>query len=614
MCGIVACVGSKNVRDKLIGGLEKLEYRGYDSAGISYIDKNSVQTVKCKGKLQNLIDKIDSRKIGSNIGIGHTRWATHGEPNESNAHPHVSPNGRFSLVHNGIIENYRGLKESLEKEGIRFKSETDTEVVVALIEHTVNSKNLDPLKALTLVLKKLVGAYAFALIDKENPDQLYVAKKGSPLVIGVGENDYYVASDAVPLAGYTKKVIYLEDGQIGVLKKGKKPTIINVSDSKLQIAKEEKIDIDIETAQKKGFDHFMLKEIYDQPESIKNSLRGRVLPDQGIIKLGGIEEYQERIARANKIIIVACGTSWHAGLVAEYLFEGIAKIPVEVEYASEFRYRDPIIKSSDIVIAISQSGETADTLAALELAKNKGALVLGICNVAGSSIARVTDAGVYTHAGIEISVASTKAFSTQVSVLTAMVLKMAEIKATIGPSKIRQLSAELYAIPEKIEQILKQNNDIKTMCKQIYKEKDILFVGRGMSFPVALEGALKLKEISYIHAEGYPAGELKHGPIALVDKGTYVVVIAPNDRHYHKTFSNMQELKARGAKIILICNEKNPDGLDKDDTCITVPEMDESLTPIITNIPLQILSYHVAVMLGLEVDKPRNLAKSVTVE
>ena len=615
MCGIVGCLGEDNIANILIDGLERLEYRGYDSSGIALVNKNKIELLKRKGKVAELSKAIAKNKPTGSVGIGHTRWATHGEPSDANAHPHLSPSGRFAIVHNGIIENYLSIKQKLISQGVKFKSETDTEVLVCLIESVAKTQKKSGVEAVRLALKQVVGAYAIAVIDNQAPDQLIVARKSSPLVVGINKKSFYVASDVTPIAQYTQEVIYLNDNDLAILETGKKPKIIKINDASTQKSEVEHIEFDVQKVGKDGFDHFMKKEIFEQPQTIIDSLRGRILPKEGIVKFGGIEEYEEHIAGANRIIIIACGTSWHAGLVAEYAFEKFAEIPVEVEYASEFRYRDPIIKSGEVVIAISQSGETADTLAALELAKNKGALILGICNVVGSSIARFTDGGIYTHAGPEISVASTKAFTAQVSVLLAMAIRIGQLKRSIGPSQVRELITELSVISSKVEQILKQDSAIKRIALDLANSSTILFLGRGLSFPVALEGALKLKEISYIHAEGYPAGEMKHGPIALVDEKTPVVVVAPKDSHFEKSMSNLQEIKARGGRVLLVTSQTTDKALTSQaEWCIEVPHTNELLTPLLTNIPLQLLSYHTAVAKGCEVDKPRNLAKSVTVE
>ena len=614
MCGIVGYIGERQAYPILIKGLHRLEYRGYDSAGVALLNKqHELNVFKCKGKVADLEKYASGKDISGNIGIGHTRWATHGEPNDTNAHPHYSQSGEIVLIHNGIIENYASLKENLEKRGHHFKSQTDTEVLIHLIEEIKDKDKLKLGHAVIAALKQVVGAYAIVVLDKNTPDELVAAKKGSPLVIGVGEGEFFIASDASPIIEYTKNVVYLDDEQVAIIRRNEMLKIRNLKDKDVTPYVQE-LEMELEAIEKGGYEHFMLKEIYEQPRSIRDSMRGRLNADKAIVQLGGIVDYEPKFLKAKRIIIIACGTSWHAGLVAEYLFEEYARIPVEVEYASEFRYRNPVIYEDDIVIAISQSGETADTLAAIELAKLKGATIIGVCNVVGSSIARATHAGSYTHAGPEIGVASTKAFTAQVTVLTLMALHIAYKKGTIAESRYRQLLFELDAVPGKVEKVLKLNEKIKKIAS-IYKDaRNFLYLGRGYSFPVALEGALKLKEISYIHAEGYPAAEMKHGPIALIDEEMPVVVIATKGTNYEKVVSTIQEIKARKGKIIAVINEGDKETLKVADYTIEIPETDESLVPLISVVPLQLLSYHIAVMRGCNIDQPRNLAKSVTVE
>jgi glucosamine--fructose-6-phosphate aminotransferase (isomerizing) len=612
MCGIVGYIGKREAYPILIKGLHRLEYRGYDSAGIAILGKE-LKVYKCKGKVSDLENFASGKDISGSIGIGHTRWATHGEPNDINAHPHYSESKNLVIIHNGIIENYAPLKAELINRGHHFLSQTDTEVLIHLIEDIQKNENLDLFEAVRIALNEVVGAYAIVIIDKNNSDRLIAAKKGSPLVIGIGEEEYYIASDATPIVEYTKNVVYLEDEEIAdiSLKGGLKLKTIK---NKKKTPYIQELELNLEAIEKGGYDHFMLKEIYEQPRSIKDSMRGRLNSEKGIVNLGGIIEYEQKFLNAKRIIFVACGTSWHAGLVGEYLFEDLARIPVEVEYASEFRYRNPIVYEDDVVIAISQSGETADTLAAIELAKSKGATIIGVCNVVGSSIARATHAGSYTHAGPEIGVASTKAFTAQVTVLTLMALRIAYRKGTISTSKFHRLVSELESIPEKVEKVLKSNDAIKKLSEKFVNARNFLYLGRGYSFPVALEGALKLKEISYIHAEGYPAAEMKHGPIALIDEEMPVVVIATKGASYEKVISNIQEVKARKGKIIAIVTEGDTVVKEIADHIIEIPETDEILVPLISVVPLQLLSYHIAVMRGCNVDQPRNLAKSVTVE
>jgi len=614
MCGIVAYVGPKQAYPILIKGLKRLEYRGYDSAGVALIDNDIINLYKKQGKVVELENFTANKNIQGTIGIGHTRWATHGVPSDRNAHPHFSETNDLAIIHNGIIENYASLKAELELRGHSFSSETDTEVLIHLIEDIQQKTQVDLVEAVRIALDRVIGAYAIVIISKENPDLLVTAKKSSPLVIGIGkDNEFFVASDATPIVEYTKNVVYLEDEEIGVIQKGKELRLINIKNQE-KIPYVQELEVQLEAIEKGGYEHFMLKEIYEQPQTIRNSMRGRISVDKGIISLGGIRDYEQKIMNADRIIIVACGTSWHAGLVGEYLFEDLARIPVEVEYASEFRYRNPIINENDVVIAISQSGETADTLAAIKLAKDKGATIIGICNVVGSTISRETHAGSYTHAGPEIGVASTKAFTAQVTVLSLMALSIAQKKGAISDSRFRQLLVELDAIPDKVEQMLTSDNQVKHISALFKDATNFLYLGRGYNFPVALEGALKLKEISYIHAEGYPAAEMKHGPIALIDDQMPVVVIATKNGNYDKVVSNIEEVKARKGIIIAIITEGDT-GLNQiADYVIEVPETEDALSPLLTSIPLQLLSYHIAVMRGCNVDQPRNLAKSVTVE
>jgi glucosamine--fructose-6-phosphate aminotransferase (isomerizing) len=612
MCGIVGYIGTEEALPVLIKGLKRLEYRGYDSAGIAVLN-GDIQLFKCKGKVSDLENHMaGSEPIGS-IGIGHTRWATHGEPNDVNAHPHFSQSGDLVLIHNGIIENYESLKKELLGRGYEFKSETDTEVLVNLIEELRKIHSTYLKEAVRLALNEVVGAYAILVMSKSEPDTIVAARKSSPMVVGIKNGTFYIASDATPIVEYTKEVVFLDDEEIAVMKRGEEMELFN-------IAKEEKtpmveeLELHLEAIEKGGYDHFMLKEIYEQPRSIHDSMRGRLRADKGIISLGGIRDYEQKLIKARRIIIVACGTSWHAGLVGEYLIEELTRIPVEVEYASEFRYRNPIINEDDVVIAISQSGETADTLAALELAKSKGATILGICNVVGSSIARITEAGSYTHAGPEIGVASTKAFTAQITVLTLMALDIAQQKGSIPESKLRELLYELESIPSKVEEALQLNEEIVEISEKFKDASNFLYLGRGLNFPVALEGALKLKEISYIHAEGYPAAEMKHGPIALIDEFMPVVVIANQGENYEKVVSNIQEVKARKGVVIAIVTKGEKAVREMADHVVEIPRCHDLLVPFLSVIPLQLLSYHIAVMRECNVDQPRNLAKSVTVE
>ncbi|MEO1032050.1 MAG: glutamine--fructose-6-phosphate transaminase (isomerizing) [Bacteroidota bacterium] len=615
MCGIVGYIGHREAYPIIIKGLQRLEYRGYDSAGIALFDGSDIKLSKTKGKVSDLKEKLEHEisTIGS-LGIGHTRWATHGVPNDINSHPHYSNSGDLVIIHNGIIENYDALKKELSKRGYTFKSDTDTEVLVNLIEDVKKNEDTKLGKAVQIALNQVVGAYAIAVFDKNKPNEIVVARLGSPLAIGIGEDEFFIASDASPFIEFTKNAIYLEDEEMAIVRRGKAVKIRKIKNDALVDPYIQELQLNLEQIEKGGYDHFMLKEIYEQPEAILDTFRGRLRSKEAMVKLSGVEDNMKKFLAADRIIVVACGTSWHAGLVSEYIFEDLARIPVEVEYASEFRYRNPVITEKDIVIAISQSGETADTLAAIKLAKSKGAFVFGVCNVVGSSIARETDAGAYTHAGPEIGVASTKAFTTQITVLTLMALRLARAKGTISSSEFRHHLIELELIPGKVEEALKSDAYVQTIS-DIYKDAtNFLYLGRGFNFPVALEGALKLKEISYIHAEGYPAAEMKHGPIALIDEQMPVVVIATKKGHYEKVVSNIQEIKSRKGKIIGIVTKGDKSVKALADHVIEVPETIECLTPLLTTIPLQLLSYHIAVMLGKNVDQPRNLAKSVTVE
>lgn len=615
MCGIVGYIGHREAYPIIIKGLKRLEYRGYDSAGLMLFNQDTISVCKTKGKVAELEEKCqkDISNQG-NIGMGHTRWATHGVPNDVNSHPHVSNAGNLIIIHNGIIENYEPLKKELIKRGYIFHSDTDTEVLVNLIEDVQKNFKLKLGKAVQVALNQVVGAYAIAVFDKNKPNEIVVARLGSPLAIGVGENEFFIASDASPFIEYTANAIYLEDEEMAVIRLGKQIKVRKIKDDTLVDPYIQELQLNLEQIEKGGYDHFMLKEIYEQPNAIKDTYRGRLLANKGIIQMAGIEDYLTKFTNANRIIIVACGTSWHAGLVAEYVIEEFARIPVEVEYASEFRYRNPIIHKSDVVIAISQSGETADTLAAIKLAKENGAFVFGVCNVVGSSISRETHAGAYTHAGPEIGVASTKAFTTQITVLTLIALRLAHAKGTLSTSEYQRYLQELEVIPEKVQEAL-STNDIARQIAEIYKDApNCLYLGRGYNFPVALEGALKLKEISYIHAEGYPAAEMKHGPIALIDELMPVVVIAPKQGHYDKVVSNIQEIKSRSGKIIAVVTKGDVQVRGLADHVIEIPECSDALSPLLTTIPLQLLSYHIAVLRGCNVDQPRNLAKSVTVE
>ena len=614
MCGIVGYIGYRDAFPIIIKGLQRLEYRGYDSAGIALFDGNQINLAKTKGKVEDLKKKAKNISQKGSIGIGHTRWATHGVPNDVNSHPHYSNSGELVIIHNGIIENYEAIKQELTKRGYTFQSDTDTEVLVNLIEEVKKTENVKLGKAVQIALNQVVGAYAIAVFDNQKPDEIVVAKLGSPLAIGIGEKEFFIASDASPFIEFTNNAVYLEDEEMAIIRLGKEIKLRKIKDDSVAYPRILELQMNLEEIEKGGYDHFMLKEIYEQPRAIKDTYRGRLLADQGIIRMAGIDQNMEKFLNANRIIIVACGTSWHAGLVAEYIFEDLARISVEVEYASEFRYRNPVITDKDVLIAISQSGETADTLAAIKLAKEKGAFVFGVCNVVGSSIARETDAGAYTHAGPEIGVASTKAFTTQITVLTLIALKLAKAKGVFSESRYHEYLTELETIPSKVEKALQSNTLIEIIADVYKSSTNCLYLGRGYNFPVALEGALKLKEISYIHAEGYPAAEMKHGPIALIDEHMPVFVIATKKGHYEKVVSNIQEIKSRKGKIIAIVTEGDEQVRDLADHVIEVPETLESLTPLLTTIPLQLLSYHIAVMRGCNVDQPRNLAKSVTVE
>ncbi len=614
MCGIVAYIGKKEAYPIILKGLKRLEYRGYDSAGIALINQDKLNVFKKAGKVSNLEEFMLDQDHAGNSGIGHTRWATHGLPTDTNAHPHVSMDGSIALIHNGIIENYDALKQELVRQGYLFKSETDTEVLVHLVDFISKKENVWFGEALRLALLNVVGAYAIVAISKNFPNQMVAARKSSPLVVGIGATgDFYLASDATPIVEYTKQVVYLEDEEIAVIKLGEELKIYNISDQE-KTPYIQQLELELEALEKGGYEHFMLKEINEQPRSIQDCFRGRLNAKEGWVSLGGIKDYEQKMIQANRLILVACGTSWHAALVGEYLIEDLARINVEVEYASEFRYRNPILTENDVVIAISQSGETADTMAALELAKSKGATILGICNVVGSSISRITHAGSYTHAGPEIGVASTKAFTAQVTVLILMALSLGHKKGTVSESEFRILLAELEEIPNKVKKVLESNALIEQIAREYKDASNALYLGRGSSFPVALEGALKLKEISYIHAEGYPAAEMKHGPIALIDENMPIFVVATKGKSYEKVVSNIQEVKARKGKIIAVVTEGDEQVRAMADHVIEIPETNEFLVPLLATIPFQLLSYHIAVMRGCNVDQPRNLAKSVTVE
>jgi len=614
MCGIVGYVGDRKAFPILVNGLKRLEYRGYDSSGVALAQNGSIALYKKQGMVKAMEDHALENDISGTTGIAHTRWATHGQPSDENAHPHLSNSGNLVLVHNGIIENYQALKDLLKSEGFVFHSETDTEVLVNFIQYVQDREQCKLRKAVRLALTQVSGAYAICIYDKNKPEEIVVAKMGSPLVIGLGKDEKFIGSDATPFLEYTKEAIYLEDGEMASIIAGEELDIRLIDTDGSVDAVIHQLQMDLESIEKGGYDYFMMKEIYEQPRAIYDTFRGRLLPEQGMIKMSGMEEYADKFRNADRIIMTACGTSWHSALVAEYLFEEFARIPVEVEYGSEFRYRNPVIRKNDIVIAISQSGETADTLAAIKMAKSAGAMVFGICNVAGSSIARETHAGAYTHAGPEIGVASTKAFTSQVTVLTMMALELGKMRGEFSTSEYRSLLSELNNIPKKIEKVLESKELIEEISGLYKDATNFLYLGRGVNFPIALEGALKLKEISYIHAEGYPAAEMKHGPIALIDENMPVVVVAPNNGHYEKLVSNVQEVKAREGKVIAIVTTGDKELVNSADHVIEIPETLEALTPLLTVIPLQLLSYYIAVMRGCDVDRPRNLAKSVTVE
>ena len=616
MCGIVGYTGHRKAYDIVINGLKRLEYRGYDSAGVILEgDNDTFELRKTKGKVSDLVEISKELQDFAHVGMGHTRWATHGVPNDINSHPHLSNDGKIAVVHNGIIENYDTIKRMLIDKGFIFVSDTDTEVFVNLIQYIIDSQNIDFPTAVRYALNEVYGAYGITIMHKDYPGMLVVARLGSPLAIGVGENEYFVASDASPFVEFTKEAIYLEDGHMAILSLDKGIDIRAIADNQVVVPEVQELKLSLEQIEKGGYDHFMLKEIFEQPKSILDTMRGRLLVDEGVIKMAGIWDYLEKFTKSERIIIVACGTSWHAGLIGEYLIEEFARIPVEVEYASEFRYRNPIITSKDIVIAISQSGETADTMEAIKLAKSKGAFVFGICNVVDSSIARYTDAGAYTHAGPEIGVASTKAFTAQLTILSLLALKLGKHNGNLSNHDFMNLVAELDAIPKKIEEVLKSTHDyLKEIAKDFIESTNFLYLGRGYNFPAALEGALKLKEIYYIHAEGYPAAEMKHGPIALIDENMPIVIIAPKKGHYDKIVSNVQEIKARKGKILAVVNKGDEQVAEMSDYVIEIPEVSECFSPILASVPLQILSYYIAVYRGVNVDQPRNLAKSVTVE
>ena len=614
MCGIVGYVGDRKAFPILVNGLKRLEYRGYDSSGVALAQNGEITLYKKQGMVKAMEEIALSGDTSGSTGIAHTRWATHGQPSDENAHPHVSNSGNLVLVHNGIIENYQALKELLIENGFEFHSETDTEVLVTFIQYIQEQEGCDLKRAVRIALTQVIGAYAICIYDKNNPEEVVVAKLGSPLVIGLGVNEKFIGSDATPFLEYTKDAIYLEDGEMASLTAEGGLDIRLIESDEAVEAQVHKLQMDLESIEKGGYDYFMMKEIYEQPRAIYDTFRGRLLPEQGMIKMSGLEEYADRFRNADRIIMTACGTSWHSALVAEYLFEEFARIPVEVEYGSEFRYRNPIIRKNDVVIAISQSGETADTLAAIKMAKEAGAMVFGICNVPGSTIARETHAGAYTHAGPEIGVASTKAFTSQVTVLTMMALELGKIRGEFSTSQYRALLNELSVIPKKVEKVLESKELIEEISALYKDASNCLYLGRGVNFPIALEGALKLKEISYIHAEGYPAAEMKHGPIALIDENMPVIVVAPNIGHYEKLVSNIQEVKARHGKVIAVVTEGDAEIVKSADHIIEIPATLEALTPLLTVVPLQLLSYYIAVMRGCDVDRPRNLAKSVTVE
>lgn len=614
MCGIVGYIGHRQAYPLVIKGLKRLEYRGYDSAGVVLFDQSELKISKTKGKVSDLELKSEEMNINGSIGLGHTRWATHGVPNDVNSHPHLSNSGNLAIIHNGIIENYLPLKTELQKRGYKFHSDTDTEVLINLIEEVQKNEKVKLGKAVQIALNQVVGAYAIAVFDKNKPNEIVVAKLGSPLAIGIGEEEFFIASDASPFIEYTSNAIYLEDEEMAIIRLGKPIKVRKIKDDLSVDPYIQELKLSLEQIEKGGYDHFMLKEIYEQPHVIKDTYRGRLLSSKGIIQMAGVEDNIEKFLQANRIIIVACGTSWHAGLVAEYIIEEFVRIPVEVEYASEFRYRNPVISKNDVVIAISQSGETADTLAAIKLAKQNGAFVFGVCNVVGSSIARETHAGAYTHAGPEIGVASTKAFTTQITVLTMLALRLAKSKGTLSNSDYFRYLQELELVPERIEETLKVAGKVKEIATTFHESNNCLYLGRGYNFPVALEGALKLKEISYIHAEGYPAAEMKHGPIALIDEHMPVIVIAIKKGHYEKVVSNIQEIKSRKGRIIAVVTKGDKQVANLAEHVIEIPECSDALSPLLTTIPLQLLSYYIAVDRGCNVDQPRNLAKSVTVE
>ncbi|MFN3444506.1 MAG: glutamine--fructose-6-phosphate transaminase (isomerizing) [Bacteroidia bacterium] len=613
MCGIVAYIGHREAYPIIIKGLKRLEYRGYDSAGVALLTpEKALNIYKKSGKVVDLENESKGKDLHANTGMGHTRWATHGAPNDVNAHPHLSQSGEFAIIHNGIIENYHSLKTALIERGHTFKSETDTEVLIHLIEEVHKNNSVSFEEAVRMTLTQVVGAYAIVILSKSNPNYLIGARKGSPMVVGIGENEHFIASDATPIVEYTRNVIYLNDGELVIIDNNN--LTVKTIDNTIKTPFIQELEINLESIEKGGFEHFMLKEIYEQPRSILDSFRGRTHINDGAITMAGVDKFEDKLKNVKRIIIVGCGTSWHAGLVGEYLFEDFARVPVEVEYASEFRYRNPVLDETDFVIAISQSGETADTLAALELAKSKGATIFGVCNVVGSSIPRFTDAGAYTHAGPEIGVASTKAFTAQVTALILMALSVAQKRGTLSTQRLRELLIELETIPAKVETTLKLNDSIKEIAKEFEKSNNALYLGRGYGFPIALEGALKLKEISYIHAEGYPAAEMKHGPIALIDEEMPVVIIATQHSNYEKVISNIQEVRARKGRVIAIATEGDEHIKQHADHVIYIPHCEEAMLPLIASVPLQLLSYHVAVMRGCNVDQPINLAKSVTVE
>lgn len=611
MCGIVAYIGPREAYPIILKGLKRLEYRGYDSAGISLLN-GGLKVYKKKGKVADLEETLQGKDLHAHIGIGHTRWATHGEPSDRNAHPHLSASGKLSMIHNGIIENYAQIKQELTNKGYSFKSDTDTEVLLNFIEDIRNNNNCTLEEAVRIALKRIVGAYVIVLLDSENPDTLIAARKGSPLVIGIGKGEHFLASDASPIIEYTKEVVYVNDYEVAIIKSDE--LILKNLGNERQTPYITKLDMELAAIEKGGYDHFMLKEIFEQPQTIHDCLRGRLDADAGTITMAGIDKYADELINANRIVMVACGTSWHAGLVAEYIFEELTRINVEVEYASEFRYRNPVINKGDVIIAISQSGETADTLVAIENAKSKGAIIFGVVNVVGSSIARASHAGAYTHAGPEIGVASTKAFTAQLAVLTMMALKIGQLRGTVDHDRYTNLLRELDAIPGKVAAILEDVEGIKKIADKYRDAKDMLYLGRGYNFPVALEGALKLKEISYIHAEGYPAAEMKHGPIALVDEQLPVVFVATKDSYHEKVVSNMQEINARKGQVVAVINEGDEQSRTLAKDVIVVPEADEIMAPMLSVVPMQLLAYYIGVAKGFDVDKPRNLAKSVTVE